>query len=153
LGAELNFIFDAELETKLNTRFDTELDAAFNVNVNTGLDAILDAGVGWIVPRPTSSATFNSLFPWYPPPLSIAAGRLLLLPLVIFLASAPVDVSRSILEDVALVAKEGGQTRMPEEWQDMKMIMIPKPGKDHAAVKGWWPIQCWQIRWANLRRR
>ena len=30
--------------------------------------------------------------------------------------------------------------RMPEEWRGMKMVMIPKPGKDHTAVKGWRPI-------------
>jgi len=29
---------------------------------------------------------------------------------------------------------------MPEEWRDMKMVMIPKPGKYHTAVKGWRPI-------------
>jgi len=29
---------------------------------------------------------------------------------------------------------------MPESWREMKMVMIPKPGKDHTAVKGWWPI-------------
>ena len=34
----------------------------------------------------------------------------------------------------------GGGVRIPEEWQDMKMVVIPKPGKDHTRVKGWRPI-------------
>jgi len=47
-------------------------------------------------------------------------------------------VGRAILEDVEQVA--GGGARIPEEWRGMKMVMIPKPGKDHTAVKGWRPI-------------
>ena len=30
--------------------------------------------------------------------------------------------------------------RIPEEWRLLKMVMIPKPGKDHKRVKGWRPI-------------
>jgi len=29
---------------------------------------------------------------------------------------------------------------MPEEWREMRIVMIPKPGKDHTALKGWRPI-------------
>ena len=45
-----------------------------------------------------------------------------------------------MLEDVVQVAEEGMKTRVPEEWRDMKMVMIPKPGNDQTAVKGWRPI-------------
>jgi len=30
--------------------------------------------------------------------------------------------------------------RIPEEWRAIKMVMIPKPGKDKAQVEGRWPI-------------
>jgi len=30
--------------------------------------------------------------------------------------------------------------RIPKEWQDSKIVMIPKPGKDHNKTKGWQPI-------------
>jgi len=46
----------------------------------------------------------------------------------------------AVLEDVGQVAGSEELTRMPEEWGNMKMVMIPKPGKDHTAVKGWRPI-------------
>ena len=45
-----------------------------------------------------------------------------------------------MIEDAGQVAERRGTTRMPESWRSMKMVMIPKPGKDHTAVKGWRPI-------------
>jgi len=45
-----------------------------------------------------------------------------------------------VVEDVEQVAESEEWTGMPEEWRDMKMVMIPKPDKDHTAVKGWRPI-------------
>jgi len=30
--------------------------------------------------------------------------------------------------------------RIPKEWQHSKVVMIPKPGKDHSKTKGWRPI-------------
>ena len=27
--------------------------------------------------------------------------------------------------------------RIPKEWQNSKVVMIPKPGKDHKKTKGW----------------
>jgi len=38
----------------------------------------------------------------------------------------------------AQVVEGGG--RVPEEWREMEMVMIPKTGKDHSKVKGWRPI-------------
>ena len=29
---------------------------------------------------------------------------------------------------------------MPEEWQACKVVMIPKPGKDHQEARAWRPI-------------
>ena len=29
---------------------------------------------------------------------------------------------------------------LPEEWKEIRVVMIPKPGNDHKQVKGWWPI-------------
>jgi len=49
-------------------------------------------------------------------------------------------LGRAVLEDVGQVAETARVTRMPEKWRDMKMVMIPKPGKDHTVVKGWRPI-------------
>jgi len=49
------------------------------------------------------------------------------------------QLERAIMEGVAQVA-DGGDTRMPEEWRKMIMLMIPKPGKDHTQVKGWCSI-------------
>jgi len=49
-------------------------------------------------------------------------------------------VGKAMLEDAGQVAERRGTTRMPESWRDMKMVMIPKLGKDHTAVKGWRPI-------------
>jgi len=49
------------------------------------------------------------------------------------------ELGRAIIEDVAQVALAEA-TRMPEEWRNMKMVMLPKPGKDHTRVKGWKPI-------------
>jgi len=49
-------------------------------------------------------------------------------------------VGRAVIEDAGQVAERRGTTRMPERWRAMKMVMIPKPGKDHTAVKGWRPI-------------
>jgi len=54
-----------------------------------------------------------------------------------------IRLGKATLEDIGQVAEvtEGtGMTRMPEEWRKMKMVMIPKPGKDHTVVKGWRPI-------------
>lgn len=50
------------------------------------------------------------------------------------------ELGKAVLEDIGQVAEIRGGTRMPEEWRKMKMVMIPKPGKDHTAVKGWRPI-------------
>jgi len=50
------------------------------------------------------------------------------------------QLGRAIIEDVAQVASEEHATRMPENWRKLKMIMLPKPGKDHSRVKGWRPI-------------
>ena len=49
-------------------------------------------------------------------------------------------LGKAIIEDVAQVTSEDSITRMPEEWRKLKMIMLPKPGKDHTKVKGWRPI-------------
>jgi len=49
-------------------------------------------------------------------------------------------LGRAVLEDIGQVAETKRLTRMPEKWRGMKMVMIPKPGKDHTAVKGWRPI-------------
>jgi len=49
-------------------------------------------------------------------------------------------MGRAIIEDVAQVAGERYKTRMPEKWREMKMVMLPKLGKDHTRVKGWRPI-------------
>ena len=39
---------------------------------------------------------------------------------------------------------EGGgsvaEGRIPEEWQQSKVVFIPKPNKDHQVFKGWRPI-------------
>jgi len=35
---------------------------------------------------------------------------------------------------------EEGEIKMPEQWRGMKMVMIPKPGKDLTKTKGWCPI-------------
>jgi len=37
-------------------------------------------------------------------------------------------IGRAVLEDAGQVAETESLTRMPEEWRDMKMVMIPKPG-------------------------
>jgi len=47
------------------------------------------------------------------------------------------NLGRAALEDAGQVSEASQMTRMPEEWRAMK---IPKPGKDHTAVKGWRPI-------------
>ena len=49
-------------------------------------------------------------------------------------------VGKALLEDIGQVSEIKKGTRMPEEWRGMKMVMIPKPGKDHTQVKGWRPI-------------
>jgi len=49
-------------------------------------------------------------------------------------------LGKAIIEDVAQVTSEEHQTRIPEEWRELKMVMLPKPGKDHTKVKGWRPI-------------
>lgn len=38
------------------------------------------------------------------------------------------------------VARNLGTGRIPEEWQFSKVVIIPKPGKDHGKTKGWRPI-------------
>jgi len=48
-------------------------------------------------------------------------------------------LGRAMVEDVSQVVAGVG-TKMPEEWREMKMVMLPKPGKDHERVKGWRPI-------------
>jgi len=50
------------------------------------------------------------------------------------------EIGRAVIEDAGQVAERRGATRMLESWRAMKMVMIPKPGKDHTAVKGWRPI-------------
>jgi len=49
-------------------------------------------------------------------------------------------LGRAIIEDIAQVVGEEHTTRMPEEWRELEMVMLPKPGKDHTKVKGWCPI-------------
>ena len=49
-------------------------------------------------------------------------------------------LGKALLEDISQVAEVGTRTRIPEDWRKMKMVMIPKPGKDHTMVKGWRPI-------------
>ena len=39
------------------------------------------------------------------------------------------EVARNLIKGIIL-----------REWQDSKMVMIPKPGKDHEKTKGWRPI-------------
>jgi len=50
------------------------------------------------------------------------------------------SLGKAVLEDIGQVAGMSKAARMPEEWRAMKMVMIPKPGKDHTVVKGWRPI-------------
>jgi len=50
------------------------------------------------------------------------------------------QLGKALMEDVAQVVDERCDTRMPEEWRAMKMVMLPKPGKDHSRVRGWRPI-------------
>ena len=38
------------------------------------------------------------------------------------------------------IAGELSNGTMPEEWQACKVVMIPKPGKDHREVRAWRPI-------------
>ena len=40
-------------------------------------------------------------------------------------------LGKALLEDVAQVVERGGDTRIPGDWTEMKMVMIRKPGKDH----------------------
>lgn len=49
-------------------------------------------------------------------------------------------LGKVVLEDAGQVAESRSLTRMPENWRNMKMVMVPKPGKDHTVVKGWRPI-------------
>jgi len=39
-------------------------------------------------------------------------------------------------EVVKEVARNLGRGRIPKEWQNSKVVMIPKPGKDHNKTKG-----------------
>ena len=43
-------------------------------------------------------------------------------------------------ELVGEVAENLINGRIPKEWQHSKVVMIPKPGKDHSKTKGWPPI-------------
>jgi len=38
------------------------------------------------------------------------------------------------------VARNLERGKIPKEWQNSKVVMIPKPGKDHNRTKGWQPI-------------
>ena len=38
------------------------------------------------------------------------------------------------------IAEELSNGTMPEEWQAYKIVMIPKPGKDHREARAWRPI-------------
>ena len=49
-------------------------------------------------------------------------------------------VGKALLEDIGQVAEMEEGSRMSEKWRELKVVMIPKPGKDHAKVKGWRPI-------------
>jgi len=44
----------------------------------------------------------------------------------------------ALIHDIARAAK--GLIRVPQEYRDLNMVMIPKPGKDRTRVKGWRPI-------------
>ena len=40
--------------------------------------------------------------------------------------------------DLVVTSLQTGQ--LPQEWREMRTVMIPKPGKDHTKVGGWRPI-------------
>jgi len=42
-----------------------------------------------------------------------------------------------VLEDVGQMAQVENKYYGEEEWRQMEMVMIPKPGRDHKKVKGW----------------
>ena len=45
--------------------------------------------------------------------------------------------TRLFEELIELIARMG---KAPKEWQFSKVVMIPKPGKDHNTTKGWRPM-------------
>ena len=47
-------------------------------------------------------------------------------------------LGEEVVREVAESLKEG---RIPEAWQNSKVVFIPKPNKDHKAAKGWRPIK------------
>ena len=51
-------------------------------------------------------------------------------------------LGKAIIRDIARCFPNNEQQRedIPETWQQMLTVMIPKPGKDHTLVKGWRPI-------------
>ena len=49
------------------------------------------------------------------------------------------------------LAEELRQGRAPVEWQLSKVVMIPKPGKDHAQLKEWRPINLSSAKMATRR--
>lgn len=46
-------------------------------------------------------------------------------------------LGRELMEEVVDNLRAG---RIPKSWQHSKVVMIPKPGKDHKTTKGWRPI-------------
>jgi len=49
-------------------------------------------------------------------------------------------LGKAVLEDIGQMAQAGNKYYGEEEWRQMEMIIIPKPGRDHSKVKGWYPI-------------
>ena len=49
----------------------------------------------------------------------------------------PTPLGKAILRNVAHHLLQG---TLPAEWKEMRVVMIPKPGKDHTQVKNWRPI-------------
>ena len=46
-------------------------------------------------------------------------------------------LGKVVVREVAESLKEG---RIPEAWQNSKVVFIPKPNKDYKPAKGWRPI-------------
>ena len=47
------------------------------------------------------------------------------------------NLGRAVLQDIAHELLCG---TLPAEWKEMRVVMIPKPGKDHKQAKNWRPI-------------
>ena len=49
-------------------------------------------------------------------------------------------LGQAVLDDITLWASPKEQVKVPAVAREMIIVMIPKPGRDHAKVKGWRPI-------------